>query len=75
MERNFAEITPELAKLAEQSISSYRIDPELYTKYDVKRGLRDINGNVISDNYGVLADFYYPNENDLNFQTSVISSM
>ena len=37
--------------------------------------MRDINGNVISDNYGVLADFYYPNENDLNFQTSVISSM
>ena len=37
--------------------------------------MRDINGNVISDNYGVLADFYYPNEEDLNFQTSVVSSI
>ena len=44
MERNFAEITPELVELAKQSISSYLIDPELYTKYDVKRGLRDLNG-------------------------------
>ena len=47
MERNFAEITPELAELARQSISSYRIDPELYTRHDVKRGLRDLNGKGV----------------------------
>lgn len=47
MERNFAEITPELAKLADQCVSSYCIDPELYTKYDVKRGLRDLNGKGV----------------------------
>ena len=47
MERNFAEITPELVELAKQSISSYCIDPELYTKYDVKRGLRDLNGKGV----------------------------
>jgi citrate synthase len=47
MERNFAEITPELAALADKSIRSYRIDPELYTKYDVKRGLRDLNGKGV----------------------------
>lgn len=47
MERNFAEITPEIAKLAEQSTSSYCIDPDLYTKYDVKRGLRDLNGKGV----------------------------
>ena len=47
MERNFAEITPELQELANQSISSYCIDPELYTKHDVKRGLRDLNGKGV----------------------------
>lgn len=47
MERNFAEITPELAKLADQCVSSYCIDPELYTKYNVKRGLRDLNGKGV----------------------------
>lgn len=47
MERNFAEITPELLELSKQSISSYCIDPELYTKYDVKRGLRDLNGKGV----------------------------
>ncbi|MDD6039321.1 MAG: citrate/2-methylcitrate synthase [bacterium] len=47
MERNFAEITPELEQLANQSIQSYNIDPELYTKYDVKRGLRDLDGKGV----------------------------
>lgn len=40
----FSEITPEIKKLADASMEGYRIDPELYTEYDVKRGLRDING-------------------------------
>ncbi len=47
MERNFAEITPELAELAQRSIGSYCIDPALYTEYDVKRGLRDLNGKGV----------------------------
>lgn len=47
MKRNFAEITPELARLADQCVSSHCIDPELYTKYDVKRGLRDLNGKGV----------------------------
>lgn len=38
-----------LKKLTEDSIKSSLIEPELYTLYDVKRGLRDING------VGVLA--------------------
>lgn len=41
------ELTPEIIKLAEKSIDGYRIDPELYTQYDVKRGLRDINGKGV----------------------------
>lgn len=46
---HFAEITPELTALANQAVSAASINPELYGVYDVKRGLRDINGN------GVLA--------------------
>ncbi len=38
-----------LKTLAEQCVNKNSIDPELYTKYEVKRGLRDINGK------GVLA--------------------
>ena len=44
---NFSEITPELEKLAELSKKSSYIDPELYTTYDVKRGLRDLNGKGV----------------------------
>lgn len=36
-------------KFAQMCIDNYHIDPELYTVYDVKRGLRDLNGK------GVLA--------------------
>ncbi len=36
-------------KFAKMCIENYHIDPELYTVYDVKRGLRDLNGK------GVLA--------------------
>lgn len=43
----FSKITPEVEKLAEKSLNGYRIEPELYSKYDVKRGLRDINGNGV----------------------------
>lgn len=46
---DFSAITPEIRALAEKSEKSCLIDQELYTKYDVKRGLRDINGK------GVLA--------------------
>lgn len=50
MEQNFySEITPEILRLAEMSRKSGVIDSELFTKYDVKRGLRDLNGK------GVLA--------------------
>lgn len=34
-------------KLSELCKENYQIDPELYAKYDVKRGLRDINGKGV----------------------------
>lgn len=47
MPYKFSEVPPEILKLAERSVDSYRIDPELYTQYDVKRGLRDVNGQGV----------------------------
>lgn len=50
MEKNiYSEITPEIIELAALSKEAGYIDSELFTKYDVKRGLRDLNGK------GVLA--------------------
>lgn len=43
------EVTPEMMDLLERCKKNKTIDPGLYSKYDVKRGLRDINGK------GVLA--------------------
>lgn len=43
----FCEITPELQRLSDLSQKCAMIDPELYTKYDVKRGLRDLNGKGV----------------------------
>ena len=46
---SYSDITPEILELAKMSEAASQINPELYPKYDVKRGLRDINGK------GVLA--------------------
>ncbi|MDE6133401.1 MAG: citrate synthase, partial [Oscillospiraceae bacterium] len=46
---NFANVPPDIVSLSELCRKNDGIDPELYTKYDVKRGLRDLNGK------GVLA--------------------
>lgn len=43
----FCEITPELENLAAKCAKCAQIDPDLYTKYDVKRGLRDLNGKGV----------------------------
>lgn len=45
--QSFSEITPQLVHLSELSKKSSYIDPKLYTKYDVKRGLRDLNGKGV----------------------------
>lgn len=46
---SISKITPEIIHLAEMSKNAGIIEQELFTKFDVKRGLRDINGK------GVLA--------------------
>lgn len=43
----FYETTPEIERMAELSRQAATIDPALFTEYDVKRGLRDINGKGV----------------------------
>ena len=47
MQGNFSEITKELVDLSEICRKNGTIDPDLYVKYEVKRGLRDINGKGV----------------------------
>ena len=42
----YSKVTPEILKLSD-FCKNEKIDPELYSKYDVKRGLRDINGKGV----------------------------
>lgn len=44
---NYSEITPEIKELGQLCIDNSSIDPALYTKYQVNRGLRDLNGNGV----------------------------
>lgn len=46
---SISKITPEIIHLADMSRNAGIIEQDLFTKYDVKRGLRDVNGK------GVLA--------------------
>lgn len=48
-ELQFSEISPDILRLSQKSTAASQIDPALYYQYDVKRGLRDLNGK------GVLA--------------------
>ena len=46
---SFSDVTPDIIRLADLSREAGIIEQELFTKYEVKRGLRDLNGK------GVLA--------------------
>ena len=37
--------------------------------------MKDMDGNVINDNYDTLSAFNYPNDADISFQTSVLESI
>jgi len=43
----FSEITPEIIEYSELCIKNSYIEPELYKKYQVNRGLRDLDGNGV----------------------------
>ncbi|SHI59074.1 citrate/2-methylcitrate synthase [Parasporobacterium paucivorans] len=44
---DFSAVTPEIINLSKVCVNNSHIDPALYAKYDVKRGLRDINGKGV----------------------------
>ncbi len=44
---NYSEITPYIQHLAQMSCKNNHILPEMYQKHDVKRGLRDVDGNGV----------------------------
>ncbi|MCM1524083.1 MAG: citrate/2-methylcitrate synthase [Ruminococcus sp.] len=46
---SFSQVTPQIEQLADMCVNGGIINSDLYAKYEVKRGLRDINGK------GVLA--------------------
>ena len=52
----FSEITPQIIRLASLSEQAGIIDSELFTKYDVKRGLRDINGKGVLAGLTTISD-------------------
>ena len=47
MKKNYSEITPYIAELAQISDRNNHILPEMYTRHKVFRGLRDIDGNGV----------------------------
>ena len=47
MSSKHSEITPEIINLADKSYEKSIIDNELFVQYDVKRGLRDLNGRGV----------------------------
>lgn len=73
----YSEITPELMGLAELIRKNNVIDPELYAKYDVKRGLRDISGKGVLTglteicevlSYTIIDNDYIPCEGKLFYR-------
>lgn len=47
MSKNYSEITPEIEKLSQICINENVIDPTLYSKHKVNRGLRDLEGKGV----------------------------
>ena len=43
----YSQVTPEILDLSTLCVSNSTIDPVFYDKYDVKRGLRDLNGKGV----------------------------
>ncbi len=47
MKKSYSEITPYIKQLADLSSRNNHIEPEMYQTHNVKRGLRDLDGNGV----------------------------
>jgi citrate synthase len=56
LDSKYSEVTPEILKLTELCLENSSIDSELYTKYKVNRGLRDLNGNGVLTGLTEISD-------------------
>lgn len=57
MEQNhYSEVTPDILRLSHLSKDADIIEQELFTKYDVKRGLRDLNGKGVLAGLTTISD-------------------
>lgn len=54
----YSKITPEIVRLAQTAREVGYIDPSLYEKYHVKRGLRDINGQGVLTGLTEIAEVH-----------------
>lgn len=73
----YSEITQEIIDLADKVKENCVIDPELYQKYEVKRGLRDISGRGVLTglteicevhSYTIVDNEYVPSEGKLYYR-------
>lgn len=62
--KNYSAITPELYELADLCMSNSKIDPQLYTVHDVKRGLRDNDGKGVLTGLTEISDIVSKKEVD-----------
>lgn len=47
LDHKYSDVTPEIKALSDICLKNGVIEPELYTKHKVNRGLRDLNGNGV----------------------------
>ena len=53
---SYSEITSDILELSQLCMQNSSIDPELYTRYQVNRGLRDLNGNGVLTGLTEISD-------------------
>lgn len=56
LDDKYSEVTPEIKRLAQLSVENSSIDLELFQKYQVNRGLRDVNGNGVLTGLTEISD-------------------
>ena len=61
---NYSEITPEVRDLASICMENSRIDHALYEKYQVNRGLRDLNGKGVLTGLTEISEIVSSKEED-----------